>query len=242
MRTRVIAFGLGAVLFGAPAFADEDVDVEKLTMGLTLPARGLTVGYLPEYVFTDVSDPTQDTVEHQLVVEYGLFERVTIGTGIESADAGRDEFIVDNLLFTAKYGLPAIKRFSFAAAIDIQPAVTERDTQYSLSLESLIDLEPFAVHLLTIGDIEREDGETELGAELLGGIFYRFGLNGFTGLQVEYEVGDKLLLHTSLSGRVSKNVFLSVEPEIGLNAAAPDLAMHFHLSFYVGPYRASNLE
>lgn len=234
-RTSAALAALWLSALAAPASASQEI--AHVVIGRLVHPKGLWVVHNNfKYAADRFKDPSQDEVQAETEADYGLTDTLMVGAGIGSRKARRDFFQADHLSFEAAYLLP-VEAFQAAPSARFFPSLRGELAAWRFGLPLLKNLGRFSALIETAVELERgPDGRRKTGAVLEPGLLYRFGLHGIIGTELELESEGKRKLELILGGNVSRNLFLAMEPEFGLSAKSPDLALRIQLHLLFGPY------
>ena len=92
------------LLAAGPVLADTSINPARQIMGrTTYPAKAWGVSTELDYNMNSIKDEIRDTAGHELGFDYGLTDAWNAGTGIESREGRRRDFVYDRLAFKTRY-------------------------------------------------------------------------------------------------------------------------------------------
>ncbi len=225
----------------APAHGHDGLPIDRVTMGrTTYPQGSYVLQFFGDYFAQDLAQPRADMLETAWVLQHGLSDRLTAGIDLETRVQRRDRFEPEFLGILAGYRV-LDRPGQLALFGSLLPSLKGGAARGRFGAEGLKNLNSWSFFFLCGGEIEEErkegESETELEVEIEPGTFYRFGLHGVAGL--EWEVlprSGEQSLDFVLGGSVSKNLFLAIEPKLGITSGSPDLRLRIQVQLYSGPY------
>lgn len=226
-----------AVLTAGQALADTSIDPARQLMGrTTYPAKAWTIETEMSYNLASIRDESRDTAGHELGFDYGLTDRWSVETGIESREGPRRAIVYDRLAFGTRYKV--LKRpFQLTPFVEYLPSLRQGADEWKLGLEQMKNYGNLVFQL--IGSLESEtepDGTRKSVGYFHLGHYYRFGAGSMAGVMLGYKTNGESMLHLHYAGAMGKTVFLGFEPKIGLSRNAPDASCDFLLGIYFGSY------
>ena len=225
------------LLAAGPVLADTSINPARQIMGrTTYPAKAWGVSTELDYNMNSIKDAMRDTAGHELGFDYGLTDAWNAGTGIESREGRRRDFVYDRLAFKTRYMV--MKRpFQLSPFVEYLPSLRKEADEWKLGLEALKNYGNLSLQV--IGNAEpgkQSDSARKLEGWLHLGAYYRFGAGNMAGVMWAYHTYEESSLHLHYAAALGKKTFLGVEPKIGLSRRSPDLSVDFLLGVYFGPY------
>ena len=213
--------------------AHAELDIGRLAMGrTTYPAKSWAFDTFHDYTAARLNDPTADRMRSDFELERGETDRFGWEVALETTRANRDRLQLGHGAIGARY-LAIEQPLQVALAAEYLPSLRKKPDEWEVEIEALKNIGPFSGVLQYSGEVnERRDLESTL---ILGPI-YRFGLQGLAGPQWIYEGDGGHSLNLLVGGSISRRLFISFQPRIGLTRQAPDLKILLELHAFFGPY------
>ncbi len=229
MPALLVLTGLGS--------ANAQLDIGRLTMGrVTYPAKSWALDSFSTYFANDVNDPSRDQAQSTFEIERGQTDRFSWEIGLQSTRAQRDRLQLNRFGIGAQYRVldnPA----QLALFADYEPSLRKRADEVEFGFEALKNMGRAALLIRYEATIEKEPGEARgVASHIMVGPIYRLGLQGLTGVQWHHGRGGLNAINFVVGGAVSKHIFLSLQPQIGISRSAPDLKLMFELHSVFGAY------
>lgn len=223
-----------ALLALAPTAASSELDIGRLVAGRTMYAEGAwALDSFHTYSAPSLRDPAADSFRASFELERGQTRRFNWESGLTTTRARRDLLRLDRLAFGVR-GLALDSPLELALAAEWAPSLQGEGPEWEAEAETLLNL---GRNCALVGQYS---GEIEPGLELhhqfILGPLLRFGLQGLAGLQAVYQTHGFWSAQAVIGGAVSRNVFISVQPRVGINERAPDAAVMLELHGLFGPY------
>lgn len=232
----LVALGL---LPGGSALALSDTEIGRLTMGrATYPAGAWSFVLLQTYAASDLSDPRGDTFSSKLAIYRSATDRLTLGAVFKTqARQRRERMAGDRIGLGARYRI-VDRPFQLAPSFFVLPSLRGEAPEVELGFEALRNRGPLGLSFTYEAEAEKEEGEGyEISHEIEPAAFYRFSLHGMIGSALEMKLASGATsLEIAVGGGVSRNVFMAIEPKVGLSDRAADFALHLQFQVYLGPY------
>jgi hypothetical protein len=237
------AFLTGLLALGQLARAeDSNTDIARLTMGSPVfPSGSWVFEATPILSMNAWSNPSQDTLEPIVSVAHAFTDTFTLALNYEGQDAARDAFKPSEVNIEGRY-LVLDAPLLLAPYALVGVPFPGQSLSVLAGLEAVKNLGPVTLRGLAEGEGYGEHQGVAFRGNFSAGAYYRFGLNGIVGGALEYQTDGGLAIEPLVGGRVSPNLFLAMQPSIGLTRGAPDFRLFLQLTFYWGPFRASGLE
>jgi hypothetical protein len=221
---------------------DSNTDIARLTMGSpVLPDGSWVIELTPIYTMHVWKDPAADTLQPIVSVAHAFTERLSLAVSYEGLDVARTLFKPAEVNVEARYLVLDVP-FMLAPYLLVGIPFPNQPASLLVGAQALKNLGSFSLQGIAEGESFQTIGGLGFKGDLVGGAYYRFGINGIVGTAVEYQTDQGLSLNPLIGGRVSSNMFLAVQPSIGLTHGAPALQMLLQLTFYFGPFRAVGLD
>lgn len=236
-RGRGAGWLAAALLAAALPAAGTEADVGRLVMGrTTYPAGSWALDSFFTYTAARLDSPASDASRFKFELERGLSERLSLGAGLKTAPGRRNAIQPGRLILGGRY-LLVERPFQLAPFAEYLPSLRGQADEAEFGFEALKHFGPASLLAAYSGELEKAPGRARrLGSSLLLGPLYRFGLDGLAGAQWLYMDDGSHCLNFMLGGAVSRNIFLALEPRIGLERPSPDLELVLQLHLYFGPH------
>jgi hypothetical protein len=243
MVRRGLFVALGLLLLARVARADDsNTDIARLTMGSPVfPSGAWAIELTPIYSMHNWTHPSKDTLQPDLSVVHAFTERLSLAVAYEGLDNPRDTFRPAEVNVEGRYLLLEAP-FMLAPYVLVGVPFENQPFNALVGAQALKNLGNFALRVIAEGEGYQALNGVNLHGDFEGGGFYRFGINGVIGATLQYRTDEGLSINPVVGGRVSPNIFLAMQPSVGLTHGAPDFELLLQLTFYFGPFRAMGLE
>lgn len=213
--------------------AHAELDIGRLAMGrTTYPAKSWAFDTFNAYTVEKRKDPAGDHMVSEFELERGETNRFGWEVGVKTTNASRGRLQLGRGMVAARY-LAVEEPLQVALAAEYLPSLRKKSDEWEVELEALKNIGPFSAVLQYEGEVNEK---RDLESSLIAGPLYRFGLQGLAGPQWVYASNGAHSLNFIVGGSISRRIFLSLQPRIGMTRQAPDFQLLLELHVFFGPY------
>lgn len=212
------------------------MDIASLTMGRMTDPRGSWLLDLDTvYRIPEIRDATKDSALYLARVEHGVTDRLTLEGGVQSAGTRRDDAALDRAILGGRF-LAIRGPVLVTPTLAVLPSLRGEAASWEIGLSALRNAGKASFLLSTETEVERDSASGwDASHTVEAAALMRFGLRGLGGLAWEYKTNGSHTLDLILGGSLSRDIFLSLEPQFGLTSQARDFSIRLLLSLYRGP-------
>ena len=243
MRRALICSLVCGICLAAVARADDsNTDIARLTMGSPVfPEGAWALELTPIYTMHRWNDASGDTLEPSASLVHAFTERLTVAVGYEGIDGPRSIFRPAEVNVEGRY-LVLDAPFLLAPYVLVGIPFINQPASGLIGAQALKNLGSVSLRAVAEGEVDQALGGVTFRGDFEGGAYYRFGINGVIGAGLTYQTQVGLFLSPVVGGRVGSNIFLSMQPSVGLTRGTPAVELLLQLTFYLGPFRAAGLD